>query len=93
MSKSKLYNSSERRPIFEFAKRNAVANNEITGIPFDLLNNATKSIYFYVDLIQYLVDTKLLIGDRVLTLPQYLTKKGRFFLEILLWERSLGRST
>jgi len=90
---SKLYNSLNRKPIFEFAKRIAVANNEISGIPFDLLNNSTKSIYYYVDLIQYLVDTKLLIGDRVLALPDYLSSKGRFFLEILLWERSLGRST
>jgi hypothetical protein len=92
ISKSKLYNKKkEKSPIFEFAKRLAVSNNEISGIPYDLLQVSSTSIYNYVDLVQYLVDTKLLLVSRELAPPEYLTPKGQYFLEILLWERSLGR--
>jgi len=92
MTKSKLYNGKKsKQPIFEFAKRLGVNNHEISGIPFDLLMISSKSIYNYVDLVLYLVESKLLLASRELALPQYLTPKGKYFLEILLWEKSLGR--
>jgi hypothetical protein len=92
LTKSKLYNGKKKKqPIFEFAKRLGVNRNEISGIPFDLLSAATKSIYNYVDLVLYLKDTKLPMACRDIALPEYLSPKGKYFLEILLWERSLGR--
>jgi hypothetical protein len=92
LTKSKLYiGKQEKLPIFEFAKRLGVSNHEISGIPYDLLRNSTQSIYDYVDLVLYLVESKLPLNSRELALPEYLTPKGKYFLEILLWEKSLGR--
>lgn len=92
MSKSRLYNGKKKKqPIFEFAKRLGVNRHEISGIPFDLLSISTESIYNYVDLVLYLRDTRLLTGSRDLALPEYLSPKGKYLLEILLWEKSLGR--
>jgi hypothetical protein len=93
ISKSKLYNGKrEKTPIFEFAKRLGVGQHEISGIPFDLLSVSAKSIYNYVDLVLYLIESKLLLlVHGGLALPEYLSPKGQYFLEILLWEKSLGR--
>lgn len=90
MTKSKVYSNHKKEPIFEFAKRLGVNNHEISGIPYDLLKTSSQSIYDYVDLVLYLVDSKLLLASRELALPEYLTEKGKYFLEILLWEKSLG---
>jgi hypothetical protein len=91
LTKSKQYNGKKREPIFEFAKRLGVNGQEITGIPFDLLSVATRSIYNYVDLVLYLKDTNYPLASRGLALPQYLSSRGKYLLEILLWEKSLGR--
>jgi len=91
-SKSKAYEDSKEQPIFEFAKRVSVNGNEITGIPYDLLLASSKSIYEFTELINYSVKTKLINKERRdLALPDYLSNKGKQFLEILLWERGLGR--
>lgn len=92
LSKSKLYSGERGKPqIFEFAKRVSVEQNEITGIPFDLLSMATKSVYNYVDLVLYLVETKLLRAHENLAHLEHLSPKGRYILEILFWEKGLGR--
>jgi len=93
MSKSKLYyNSKEKQPIFEFAKRVSVGGNEISGIPFDLLIGSAQSIYMYTELVNYLVETKFITEvSRNLALPDNISSKGKLYLEILLWERKLGR--
>uniref|UniRef100_A0A2V0RBH0 RdRp n=1 Tax=viral metagenome TaxID=1070528 RepID=A0A2V0RBH0_9ZZZZ len=93
MSKSKLYNNfEEKKPIFEFAKRLGVNGNEISGIPFDLLEKSAQSIYTFTELINFLVETKLITEvSRDLALPDKLSPKGKLFLEVLLWERKLGR--
>jgi hypothetical protein len=91
ISKSKTYSSSNKKPIFEFAKRTSVNGNEITGIPYDLLLASSKSIYTFTELINHSVKTKLISEERRdLALPDYLSNKGKQFLEILLWERGLG---
>lgn len=90
-TKSKSYEDNKREPIFEFAKRISVNGNEITGIPYDLLEASSKSIYSLTELINYSVETKLISKERRdLALPDYLSPKGRQYLEILLWERDLG---
>jgi len=92
MLKSKAYSGHKKEPIFEFAKRNAVNGNEITGIPYDLLLASSKSIYSFTELINFSVETKLISKERRgLALPDYLSPKGQQYLEILLWERDLER--
>ena len=93
ITKSKLYyNKHKKQPYFEFAKRLGVNGNEISGVPYDLLIQSARSIYNYTELINYLVETKLITKvSRSLALPENLTPKGKLFLEILLWERGLGR--
>jgi len=54
---SKSFISLENNSSFEFAKRQAVNNVEITGISFLILRNATTSIYNLVDLYKYMIDT------------------------------------
>jgi len=54
----KSLKSEDRNNIrFEFAKRIAFQNKEITGIPFDLLKLSTKSIYNLVDLYKFLIES------------------------------------
>jgi len=92
ITKSKLYTGKRgTQPIFEFAKRISVSNKEITGLPIDLVKASSKSIYDYVDLVYYLIETKLIPAGGTLALPRNLSPKGKFFLEVLLWEKSLGR--
>jgi len=90
MSKSKLYESSERKPIFEFAKRLGVNGNEITGIPYDLLKVSSSSIYSYVDLVIHLFETSLFSDHSILEYPTYLNPQGVQYLQILLWEKGYG---
>jgi hypothetical protein len=92
-SKSRLYQGKGGSVIFEFAKRIGVANKEITGIPYDLLKAASKSIYHYTDLTLYLVGSRFTMDNRNLVFPEYLTPKGIRYLTILLWEKGLGRPT
>jgi hypothetical protein len=92
-SKSKLHEGSKNSVIFEFAKRISVANEEITGIPYDLLAVSSKSIYHYTDLVFYLVKSSFTMDHRNLVFPEYLSPKGVRYLQILLWERGIGRPT
>jgi hypothetical protein len=57
INESKSFISKEYNNSFEFAKRNAVNNQEVTGISFLILKNATRSIYNLVDLYKYMIDT------------------------------------
>jgi len=72
---------------FEFAKRTACNGREITGFPFDLLELASRSIYGYIDLVRYQIETKFYENPLSLSVvPNYLNQKGYRYLSILLWE-------
>lgn len=88
INRSKSFISAEYNNSFEFAKRQAVKGQEITGISFVILRNATKSIYNLIDLYKYMIESNWELNLGISLVPSYLSQSGKNLFEILLWEMS-----
>lgn len=79
----------------EFAKRRFVSSTEITGLPFPLIEYASRSIYGLHDMYRLMnkwsFNINLLNGP--LLVPSYLSKKGKDLLLILIGYTALSESS
>jgi hypothetical protein len=88
INESKSFISSDYNNSFEFAKRQAVRGQEITGISFLLIRNATRSIYNLIDLYESMINTNWTLDLGLSLDPSYLSLSGKNLFEVLLWELS-----
>lgn len=83
---SKSLTSDDQHQRIEFAKRILFNGVEISGLKWDILKAASKSIYMFIDLLRVAQMRHWDLPRSEIEVPSYLSVKGQELLGILLWD-------